>query len=128
MKYAELITKDYPIIVAKTYPIDPSKEDLDAYFEEVEQFLDSTTGPYVFISYREKTVFISSEARKYIGEKAIRLNAKYSDRVMGTIVVTQGIIAAMMVKTISAIYKPLKESIIVSSLDEAFSKAKQLLK
>lgn len=128
MKYAELITKDYPIIVSKTYPIDPSISDINEFFNEIEQYLDSTSGPYVFISYSEKAVFISSEARIHLGQKAGLITEKFKSRNKGSIIVSGGPIGAMMLKGISLVYKPLRESIIVANLDEAFAKAREILK
>jgi hypothetical protein len=127
MNYGELITKDYPIVLTKTNPIDPTMEEIDDFFKEIEVFLDTTTGPYVFISYSEKAVFISSEARIRIGHHAKRLTEKYGIRNKGSIIVSNGVIASVMLKAISLVYKPLQDNIIVSSLDEAFTKAKELL-
>lgn len=127
MKYGELITKDYPIIVTKTNPIDPSIAQVDEYFAEIEHFLDSTTGHYVFISYSDKSVFISSDARIRIGNLATKLTEKYNTRNKGSIIVGNGVIATMMLKAISVVYKPLKETIVVNSMDDAFAKAKELL-
>lgn len=127
MKYGELITKDYPIVVTKPNPIDPSRAQIDDYFKEIETFLDSQTGPYVFISHSEKSVFLSSEARIHIGAKANSLTEKYGDRNKGSIIVSNGMVAAIMLKAIALIYKPLKYTIIVSSIEEAYDKAKSLL-
>lgn len=127
MKYGELITKDYPIVVTKTNPIDPSIAQIDEYFAEIEHFLDGTTGPYVFVSYSEKSVFISSEARIRIGEQASKLTQKYGARNKGSIIVGNGVIATMMLKAISIVYKPLKENIVVNTLEDAYTKAKELL-
>lgn len=127
MKYGELITKDYPIVVTKTNPIDPSIAQIDEYFAEIEHFLDSTTGPYVFISYSDKSVFISSDARIQIGKLASKLTDKYGTRNKGSIVVGNGVIATMMLKAIAVVYKPMKDNIVVNTLDEAFIKAKELL-
>ncbi|HTF80728.1 MAG TPA: hypothetical protein VL947_03350 [Cytophagales bacterium] len=128
MKYGELITNEYPIVITKTNPIDPTIEEIDDFFNEVEKFIDSTTGPYVFISYSEKAVFISSEARIRIGHHASRLTEKYGARNKGSIIVSNGVIATVMLKAISVVYKPLKENIIVSSMAEAYTKAQELLK
>lgn len=127
MKYGELITKDYPIVLTVTNPIDPTPAQIDEYFKEVETFLDSQTGPYVFISHSEKAVFLSSEARIQIGKEAGRLTQKYGDRNKGSIIVSNGVVAAVMLKAIALVYKPLKDNIIVSSLDEAYEKAKGIL-
>lgn len=127
MQYGELITKDYPIILTKPNPIDPSIEEIEEYFDEMEKFLDSTTGPYVFISHKEKATFISSEARIHIGNLASKLTEKYGNRSKGSIVVANGTIATLMIKAISMVYTPLKNTIIVSTLEEAYVKARQLL-
>lgn len=128
MKYGELITKDYPIILSKTNPIDPTPQQIEEYFKDVDDYLSTTTGSYVFISYSDKSVFISSEARILIGKKAGELTAKYNDRNKGSIIVTDGLVGQMMLKAIALVYKPLKDNIIVSSLDEAFKKAREILK
>lgn len=127
MKYAELITKDYPILVSKTNPIDPTTAEIDEFFSEIEKFLDSTQGPYVFITYSEESKFISSDARIHIGKQAERITAKFKDRTKGSIIVAGGVMANMMLKAIALVYKPLQENIIVKSLDEAYIKAKELL-
>ncbi len=128
MKYGELITKDYPIIVSKTNPIDPTVAQVDEFFNEIEAYLNTTTGPYVFVTYTEESKFISSDARIHIGKKSEEVTAKFKTRNKGSIIVANGIMATMMLKAISVVYKPLKDTIIVKTLDEAFEKAKEILK
>lgn len=127
MRYGELITKDYPIVLTKPNPIDPSIEEVDEYFEHMENFLDSTQGPYVFISHKEKASFISSESRTHIGNQAIRIATKYGTRCKGSIIVANGVIATLMIKAIATVYTPLKNMLVVSTIDEAYAKAKELL-
>ncbi|MBY0427512.1 MAG: hypothetical protein K2Q22_17885 [Cytophagales bacterium] len=128
MKYAELDTSNYPIVISKTNPIDPSPQQIDEYFNEIETYLDNTSGSYVFISYSDESKFISSEARIHIGKLAGKLTEKFKSRNKGSIIVSNGVVAQMMLKGISLVYKPLQDNIIVKSLDEAKVKAKELLK
>jgi hypothetical protein len=128
MRYADFITKDYPILISKTYPIEPTVADLDEYFNAIDVYLETTSGPYVFISYSEgEAKFLSAEARIHIGKKAEYLSEKYKERNKASIIVTKGIMANMMLKAISIVYKPLKDSTIVTTLEEALEKAKEIL-
>jgi hypothetical protein len=127
MKYGELITKDYPVILGKTFDIDPTIADLDEYFDAIDKYLESTSGPYVFISTSEGARYMSSETRIHIGKQAGKLTEKYRDRNKGSIIVTNGVMAAMMLKAIALVYKPLKDNIIVKSLDDAYVKAKEIM-
>ncbi len=127
-KYGDVDGTRYPIIVTKTYSIDPTDAEIEEFFGNLETFLNATEGPYVFVSYTEGAArFISSEARIKIGKMANSISEKYEKRNKGSIIVMNGVIASMMLKAISLVYKPLKDSIIVSSLDEANKKATILL-
>ena len=128
MNYSELDFSQYPIILSKTNPIDPTVQQVEDYFTTLDKMLEATSGPYVFISYSDEAKFISSDARIQIGKWAGKLTDKYKARNKGSIIVTNGVLGQMMLKGIALVYKPLQDNIIVKSLDEAMVKAKELLK
>ncbi|MFQ3575431.1 MAG: hypothetical protein SNJ77_03245 [Cytophagales bacterium] len=128
MKYAELITKDFPIILIKTNPIDPTPQQIEEFFKEVDDYLSQTEGDVVTISWNEKAVFISSEARILIGKKANEITEKHKTRTKASIIVSEGMVAQMMLKAIALVYKPMKDAIIVSKLEDGYKKAKEILK
>lgn len=126
-KYGEFNLDEYPIIVSKTYPIDPTIEVIDKYFDELDKILQNTTGSYCFISYSDEAKFISSDARIHIGKRALGITEKYKHRNKASFIVSNGVVSQLMLKAIAIVYKPLKDSIIVASLDEAKAKAAAIL-
>ncbi|MDX2191125.1 MAG: hypothetical protein SFY32_14785 [Bacteroidota bacterium] len=127
MKYAELVTHNYPIVIINLNPIDPTSQEIEDFFNELEVFMDSTTGPYVFVSYNKEFKYLSSQARLEIGTRANKLNKKYAGRKLADIVVINGLLSGLVLKSLTVIYKPLKDAIIFSTLEEGIQKAKEIL-
>lgn len=94
--------------MSKTNAIDPSIAQIDAYFDEMDTLIRQHSRPYVFVSYSEDSVYISSEARIHIGKRASLITEKYKDRNKGSIIVSNGMIAQNDVESHSAGIQTLK--------------------
>lgn len=127
MKYYNIDDGNYPIITVKTFPVDPSVEDINEMFSLLEKTIESHQGPYVCVSYNVGTKFISSEARIQMGKHVARLATKFKNRDLGTILVVQGNVAQLILKAIALVYAPLKDYTITKDLQEGMRIAQQRL-
>ena len=117
----------YPIILIHVYPVNPTFEQIDRLYEELEAILDDTTGGYVAIT-EAPNHFVGSEARVRLGQLAKNFYQKYKDREVGSILVAKSTITKIMLQTIQLLFRPYSQrQVIVDSLDEAMQIAKERL-
>lgn len=126
-KYANVIMKDFPIILVELSEVSPTPELVDMMFDDLVSSLDKTTGHYVIISpYNGK--FIPSEARVKLGQMARAMHEKYKDRELGSIIVSESPVVRIMLQTINALFRPhSNHQRIVSSREKAYAYAQELL-
>lgn len=126
-KYGDFYLDEFPIIVSEVYPINPTIEAVDEYFDRLDEILGSFDGPYCFIAYGKDPKFVSSDARIRLAKRATEITNKYRYRSKGDYLVNSGVISQLLLKAIGTIYKPLKDTIIVNTLEEALTAARKNL-
>ncbi|HAA11380.1 MAG TPA: hypothetical protein DCE41_06615 [Cytophagales bacterium] len=126
MKYGTVDMSQYPVVVLRMNEVDPTPEEIDEFFDELENELEKREGHYVSKVYGQKN-FVSSETRVRMGKRSNAMNEKFKGRSRGTVVIQQSAIARMMIKGIMIVIKqklPLK---IVSNEREAEKALNELL-
>jgi hypothetical protein len=128
MKYAEIDMSEYPLIFSKTVAPMATMQDVDDFFTEVDQKLGATTGEYVFISYSDAAAKNPSyEVSNYLAKKSTEITDKYASRNKGNILVVNSLGMKIAIKSLSVVMKSLKDSVVVSSVEEARVKGKEML-
>lgn len=125
-KYMEFATIDdskFPIIFIHIQPVNPTFEQIDKLYDDLDAVLIRHSGKYVAITTAPSQI-ISSEARVRLGNLAREFYQKYKHREVLSILVAGSTIARIMYQTIQLLFRPFSQSqIMVSSEEEAMKRA-----
>lgn len=126
MDYARINSDTYPVIEIWMGDVDPTPEEIDQFFKELDDALSSREGSYVTVVHGQK-IFISGEARVKIGKMSKAMEQKYKGRSKGTIVITPNLISRMMIKGIAVVSKSSSPLKVVSAEHEVPAMVEKLL-
>lgn len=127
MEFAHVDGSQYPIIVIRVYPINPTFEQIDKLYSDLEEILSTTQGGYVAITVAPSQ-FINSEARVKLGNMAKEFYHRYKEREIVSILVSKSTIARIMLQTIQLLFRPYSQrQLILSSEEEALRVAQEHL-
>jgi len=127
MEFATVEGSQYPIIIIRIYPVNPTFEQIDKLYDDLEKLLSETQGGYVAITVAPSQ-FINSEARVKLGNMAKEFYQKYKDREIISILVSSSTIARIMLQTIQLLFRPYSQrQLILSSEEEAIRVAQEHL-
>ncbi|MGL5888534.1 MAG: hypothetical protein ACRC3B_01535 [Bacteroidia bacterium] len=128
MSFIDVDMSGYPIVVAKTLNMDVSIPVMTAFFTDLDSKLAARTGSYVYISYSEGSIKSPSlDTSMEFGKQATAITKKYEGRNKANILVVNSLAQKLLVKSLSVVYRPLKDWIIVDTLEEATQRARIIL-
>jgi hypothetical protein len=129
MSAYRVIDKDYPLIVLQFNTQLFSINDVGPYIRDVEAVLNRTKGSVSFITVvDENPKSLSAEVNKALNDQLLEMRKVHGHRTAGEYIVLNGLVARMIYKASAVVIKPLRDTIVTSSLPEAMQKALQAVK
>ncbi len=119
----------FPIVVIGVSPRQPNLEEVDIWFDDMEELFDNSKGPIITITDNTNGMtWLDSNIRIAIGKRAEQFNQKYIDRNIANFLVINSLMARMMLKAVNVLIKNQETQIVVESIDEAMNQANEILK
>ncbi|MCU0433412.1 MAG: hypothetical protein MUC87_08170 [Bacteroidia bacterium] len=123
MSAFKIIDKDYPLIVAQFNTQLFTMKDVEPYMNELEAVISRTQGSVAYITVvDENPKSLPAEVNKALNEKLLVLRQKHGHRTAAEYIVLSGLAARMVYKASAILIKPLRDTIVTSSLPEAMQK------
>jgi len=126
MKYGTIDMSQYPVVVLRMSEQDPNPQQIDAFFDELEEELAKREGPYVTKVYGQKN-FVSSETRVRVGKRSDAIIKRFEERAYGTVIIQESTIGRMMLKGIFLVIKQPLPMKVVADEKEANKVLNELL-
>lgn len=124
-KRIEIDTQEYPIIIISPLT-ELDSEDIEIFAQELEKVLEMNEGKFVIISNNSYNVNLPVNVRVNLGKSLNYISGKFSTRELAVFVVINSPFGRIMFRCISLVAKN-NNLIVVSTMDEALAKAKNIL-
>lgn len=110
---------NYPTVVITAKDIDPEKEQVEASVNLIDKALEQRTGSFCLIADGSVIKWVSACARVQMAKGVQKIEAKYANRFMFSVVVVPNPTVSMLLKGMNLVAQPKVTQVICKTIEEA---------
>lgn len=122
-----LDVSQYPVVVSIFHNVDPNEDQVREYVNCMSSLIEEREGSYVVIVDITHMAWINAQARILMNKLTAQVEKRNVARQLKTIVITRSIFQKIALQGFNRVNKPLIPQIVSKSLEEAHTKAREIL-